>query len=180
VGTNSQSLAYLEAAFDVLTIRDEKLTPALSRAMAIVQTGLKRYRTPPNGRVPRAAENAKTRESAGSKGTASPALPIGGRQRQSYSYQVTASSARLCPIIDCYRCRRSRVWPPSFSNGCSPCLEPPFGIAPQCFGFCPTTAVDHRPPERRRWVESGCGAVVLGRPCRLPPLSSGGALAGRP
>ena len=31
-----------------------------------------------------------------------------------------------------------------------------------------------------RWVESGCGAVVLGRPCRLPPLSSGGALVGRP
>jgi hypothetical protein len=29
-------------------------------------------------------------------------------------------------------------------------------------------------------VESGCGAVVLGRPCRLPPLSSGGALVGRP
>src|SRR5882757_2180592 len=26
-----------------------------------------------------------------------------------------------------------------------------------------------------RGVESGCGAVVLGRPCRLPPLSSGGA-----
>src|SRR6516225_10988305 len=24
-------------------------------------------------------------------------------------------------------------------------------------------------------VESRCGAVVLGRPCRLPPLSSGGA-----
>jgi DNA-3-methyladenine glycosylase len=29
-------------------------------------------------------------------------------------------------------------------------------------------------------VESRCGAVVLGRPCRLPPLSSGGALVGRP
>jgi hypothetical protein len=29
-------------------------------------------------------------------------------------------------------------------------------------------------------VESGCGAVALGRPCRLPPLSSGGALVGRP
>jgi transposase len=35
--------------------------------------------------------------------------------------------------------------------------------------------------ERAEWlVESGCGAVVLGRPCRLPPLSSGGALVGRP
>ena len=32
----------------------------------------------------------------------------------------------------------------------------------------------------RSSVESGCGAVVLGRPCRLPPLSSGGALVGRP
>jgi hypothetical protein len=32
----------------------------------------------------------------------------------------------------------------------------------------------------RNTVESGCGAVVLGRPCRLPPLSSGGALVGRP
>jgi hypothetical protein len=30
------------------------------------------------------------------------------------------------------------------------------------------------------WVESGCGAVVLGRPCLFPPLSSGGALVGRP
>src|SRR3954451_12086273 len=28
----------------------------------------------------------------------------------------------------------------------------------------------------RMGVESGCGAVVLGRPYRLPPLSSGGAL----
>jgi hypothetical protein len=36
------------------------------------------------------------------------------------------------------------------------------------------------PSERRNPVESGCGAVVLGRPCRLPPLSSGGALVGRP
>jgi hypothetical protein len=33
---------------------------------------------------------------------------------------------------------------------------------------------------RAGMVESGCGAVVLGRPCRLPPLSSGGALVGRP
>ena len=28
------------------------------------------------------------------------------------------------------------------------------------------------PSERGGSVESGCGAVVLGRPCRLPPLSS--------
>ena len=34
-----------------------------------------------------------------------------------------------------------------------------------------------KPPQS---AESGCGAVVLGRPCRLPPLSSGGALVGRP
>src|SRR3984893_1142791 len=32
--------------------------------------------------------------------------------------------------------------------------------------------------KHRLSVESGCGAVVLGRPCRLPPLSSGGALVG--
>jgi hypothetical protein len=42
-------------------------------------------------------------------------------------------------------------------------------------------AVVHRAsPEPPQSVESGCGAVVLGRPCRLPPLSSGGALVGRP
>jgi hypothetical protein len=29
-------------------------------------------------------------------------------------------------------------------------------------------------------VESGCGAVTLGRACLLPPLSSGGALVARP
>jgi hypothetical protein len=30
------------------------------------------------------------------------------------------------------------------------------------------------------WVESGCGAVAVGRACLLPPLSSGGALVARP
>jgi hypothetical protein len=30
------------------------------------------------------------------------------------------------------------------------------------------------------WVESGCGAVAVGRACRFPPLSSGGALVARP
>src|SRR5271165_5482914 len=29
-------------------------------------------------------------------------------------------------------------------------------------------------------VESGCGAVAVGRACLLPPLSSGGALVARP
>jgi hypothetical protein len=33
------------------------------------------------------------------------------------------------------------------------------------------TATQAQPPERVFMVESGCGAVVLGRPCRLPPLS---------
>jgi predicted ArsR family transcriptional regulator len=43
-------------------------------------------------------------------------------------------------------------------------------------GVSPQTASGHL----SKLVESGCGAVVLGRPCRLPPLSSGGALVGRP
>ena len=34
--------------------------------------------------------------------------------------------------------------------------------------------------ERQQWVESGCGAVAVGRACLLPPLSSGGALVARP
>jgi ParB-like chromosome segregation protein Spo0J len=41
-------------------------------------------------------------------------------------------------------------------------------------------ASDKLAQQAQRRVESGCGAVVLGRPCRLPPLSSGGALVGRP
>src|SRR5271169_3953724 len=36
------------------------------------------------------------------------------------------------------------------------------------------------PDERQQWVESGCGAVAVGRACLLPPLSSGGALVARP
>jgi hypothetical protein len=36
---------------------------------------------------------------------------------------------------------------------------------------------DYRRPQR---VESGCGAVAVGRACLLPPLSSGGALVARP
>jgi hypothetical protein len=47
------------------------------------------------------------------------------------------------------------------------------------FGTIRFTATHYRTAEHGK-VESGCGAVVLGRPCRLPPLSSGGALVGRP
>src|SRR5215831_11455818 len=43
----------------------------------------------------------------------------------------------------------------------------------------------HKRPSRSAWdwlswVESGCGAVAVGRACLLPPLSSGGALVARP
>jgi hypothetical protein len=55
---------------------------------------------------------------------------------------------------------------------------PPFGAGKVSLGAWAAVAVDAS--ERPQWVESGCGAVALGRPCRLPPLSSGGALVGRP
>jgi len=44
----------------------------------------------------------------------------------------------------------------------------------------PHTCRSQSRQDRLNWAESGCGAVVLGRPCRLPPLSSGGALVARP
>jgi ubiquinone/menaquinone biosynthesis C-methylase UbiE len=45
---------------------------------------------------------------------------------------------------------------------------------------CPIPVVRSTRRVQLSRVESRCGAVVLGRPCRLPPLSSGGALVGRP
>ena len=45
---------------------------------------------------------------------------------------------------------------------------------------CPTPVIHQRHPERRKRVESGCGAVAVGWACLFPPLSSGGALVARP
>src|SRR6266481_8056497 len=47
-----------------------------------------------------------------------------------------------------------------------------------CFAAWAVVAVEGN--DGRQWVESGCGAVAVGRACLFPPLSSGGALVARP
>src|SRR6266850_5677669 len=64
-------------------------------------------------------------------------------------------------------------WTPASSA----CLEPRYCRRPKTCTSCDQSYHSAMVSSR---VESGCGAVVLGRPCRLPPLSSGGALVGRP
>jgi hypothetical protein len=45
---------------------------------------------------------------------------------------------------------------------------------------CPLSDLRADRFERLSRVESGCGAVAVGRACLFPPLSSGGALVARP
>ena len=46
--------------------------------------------------------------------------------------------------------------------------------------ICPLAVIHRRQSNRLAGVESGCGAVAVGRACLFPPLSSGGALVARP
>ena len=58
--------------------------------------------------------------------------------------------------------------------------KPALSLCGGNWSSCPTPVIRQRHPERRKRVESGCGAVAVGWACLFPPLSSGGALVAQP
>src|SRR4029453_19351068 len=89
------------------------------------------------------------------------------------------STILVSPESSCL-CRLNPIEPPWYGPVCPVVWEGWRREVPPYPDPCPIPASRDIRRERLSWGESRCGAVVLGRPCRLPPLSSGGALVGRP